>query len=122
MAIMKTRIWNGHQMQYSNMRWEDSVPMACTNHRDSKDRLMYENDIVKYQKYIAIIKKGQYKYQGRLQYGWYLECYYQGNKSIKPFYIDNIKEYKVISNIFENKNLYQQLKSNNWSRVISLVG
>jgi hypothetical protein len=121
MAFTKIRIWNGFQMNYFDYRWEDSFPMDCTNHQDKNGNLIYENDILKYKKYIAILKKGEFNYNGSLQYGWYLECYCHNNKSIQPFYINN-KEYEIIGNIYKNYNLYEQLKTKKWSDRIGFVG
>lgn len=119
--MLGVRIWNGKEMQYSELRWDDTVPMECSNHKDLKGRLIYENDIIRYQKYIAIVRKGLYSYNTRLHNGWYLECYYGISKSIKPFYFD-VNDYLIIGNIFEDYDLYQQLKIGKRSDVLDSVG
>ena len=53
-------------MNYYNQRWEGCHPMSCLNKYDKNDRLVFENDILYYQKEnnycYFIIKKGTFQF------------------------------------------------------------
>lgn len=91
--------------------------MACSNFKDCNNEFIYENDILKYQNKLAIVKKGQYKYDNMLLYGWYLEIYQQGIKNIEPFNLKEVDNYEIIGNIYKNYNLYEKIKKGNWSEI-----
>lgn len=114
------RTWDGSEMNHLIYSWESEGSMGSPGCSDINNNLIYENDILKYKKYISILKRGQFNYNGKILNGWYLECYYKDNKVISPFYQND--SYEVIGNIFKNKDLYNKIKLREEVRIDDFVG
>lgn len=110
MRKKKTRIWDGNKMRVSEIKWEDTNPMSFSGFTDKNNKPIYENDIIEFKNFIAIVKKGNFNYNKRTLKGWYLECYDNGKKKIRPFYADEVGAYVIIGNIYKNQSLYKKLK------------
>lgn len=117
---MKIRSYVNDKMYYNTYHW-DSLTMACSNHTDCNDVLIYENDFLKFRDGIMIVKKGQFNFHNMLLYGWYLEYYKDNQKKILPFRADRTDDYEVISNIYDNYKIYEKIKENKWGEVIDFI-
>ena len=121
MAVLNLRLFRNNQMEYTNYRWEGCSPMTSSNHYDCKDQLVFQNDIIILPfNDIAVVKKGEYRYDQRLLYGWYLEVYSNGYKgsSTEPLDINMLDKCKVIGNIKEDQQLFKRIQEGDIDGII----
>lgn len=121
MQLEKKRMWDGKNLYINEHRWENSTPMSCSSLLDKTGTLLFELDIVKYKHYIGIIKEGVYMYKGDKLKGWYMELYHNNNKSITPLYM-NSDDYEKVGNIYIDKEIYKNLKTERWNKAIDIIG
>lgn len=113
MNTINTRVYEQGSMQHYRQRWDDSPPMLATDQYDLNNKLVYELDILHYERGLEflLVKYGEFVYHNHKMYGWYFEIYTEDKrfKGVKPMYLEVLQESAVIANKKTSKDFFKEV-------------
>lgn len=113
MKTINTRVFDGDKMEYYRQRWDDTLPMLSTDQYDMNDKLVYELDVLYYERKMSflLVKYGEFVFNNHKMYGWYFEIYREDKRftTIQPMYLEIIQESEVIGNLKIDKDFFKEV-------------